>query len=133
MEATKEKPHATKKADRPSSEAQEIPTVELMQARSSGGVSPQMSSASFTTFGLWRGNGLLKINFTNGSINANSRVFAAISEYDTDARANRISGNAQMYILNVTPHNGGVIVLFNVVFNRPLNIRVDLLVDPSAI
>ena len=132
METTVKSPAATKPAH-PSTEKQDTPTVELMPVQSQQGISPQLHPASFTTFGLWRGNGLLRINFTNGGINANSRVFAAISEYNTDARVDRFQGDAQMFILNVTPHNGGVIVLFNVVFNRALNIRIDLLVDPSAI
>lgn len=132
METTKEKSPAAKPTH-PSTEAQETPTVPLMPVQSSQGISPQLHPASFTTFGLWRGNGLLRVNFTSGGINANSRVFASISEYNTDARVDRFQGDAQMYILNVTPHNGGVIVLFNVVFNRALNIRIDLLVDPSAI
>lgn len=96
-------------------------------------VSAQISAATFSTFFTWRGSGSVKLNCGDGRINANSRVFASVSEYNTDPRQNRFVGNASMSVFNVSPYNGGVIVWFTVNWNGPLNIRIDVLVDPSAI
>ena len=90
-----------------------------------------LSAATFSTFFTWRGSGGVKLNCGDGRITANSRVFAALSEYNTDPRQNRFVGNASMSILNVSPYNGGAIVWLNVNWNGPINVRVDLLVDPS--
>lgn len=90
----------------------------------------ELSPGAFSTYYTWRGSGTVNLNCSNASINANSRVFASVSEYNTDPRQNRFMGNAYMLIYNVSPYNGGVIIRLNVGWNNPLNVRVDVLVEP---
>jgi hypothetical protein len=107
--------------------------VEAKRAESSqksGEMKLQLSSGSFSTYYTWRGFGTVKLNCGNSAIRANSRVFASISEYNTDPTQNRFIGDAFMVIYNIAPYNGGVIVRLNVGFSSALNVRVDVLVDP---
>jgi len=99
-------------------------------ANKAAAASPLLSSAAFSTYFTWRGNGSVKLNCGNGSINANSRVFAAVSEYNTDPTLNRFIGSSQFQVFNVSPYNGGVIVWLNINWSSPLNVRLDILVDP---
>lgn len=112
------------------------PAVETVHGKPADHVAPppgaaDISPATFSTYFTWRGNGGKLLNCPDGRITANSRVFASISEYNTDPRQNRFVGNAGMSIFNVSPYNGGVVVWLSVNWSSPLNVRVDLLVDPS--
>ena len=90
-----------------------------------------LGAGSFTTFYTWRGNGVIKaLRFTHGAINANSRVFVSISEFNSDARINRFIGDARMCVANVAPFNGGFFARVEVGWDFPLNARFDVLVDP---
>jgi hypothetical protein len=90
-----------------------------------------LGAGSFTTFYTWRGNGVIKaLRFNHGAVNANSRVFVSISEFDSDARINRFIGDARMCVANVAPFNGGFFARVEVSWNAPLNARFDVLVDP---
>lgn len=86
--------------------------------------------ASFTTTYQWRGNGTVRLNLVNGWIGAGSRVFGAISEYNTAWNVDRFIGNAPMQVLNVAPYNGGAWVEISVNWGGPINVCVSLLVDP---
>ena len=90
----------------------------------------ELSPTSFSTYYTWRGNGTVNLNCGHSGINANSRVVASVSEYNTDPRLNRFVGNAAMLIYNVAPYNGGVVIRVNVAWNSPLNVRVDVFVEP---
>ncbi len=90
----------------------------------------QIETASFTTFFTWRGQGLVKINCGDSRIGSNSRIFASICEYNTEPRLNRFIGAALLLIYNISPYNGGVVIVINVPWDSPLNIRIDILVDP---
>ena len=90
----------------------------------------ELSPGAFSTFFTWRGNGSVRLNCSHPSINANARVVASISEYNTDPRQNRFVGDASMQIYNVAPYNGGVVIRLNVSWNSPLNVRIDVLVEP---
>ncbi|WP_052731096.1 hypothetical protein [Spirosoma radiotolerans] len=92
-----------------------------------------LSPATFSTFFTWRGNGLVNVRALDARITANSRVFVSISEFNSDARQNRFIGNASMSVLNVSPFNGGFWARINVNFSQALNVRLDVLVDPSGI
>lgn len=108
-------------------------TVHAKPAESSqkaGEISPKLSTGSFSTYYTWRGFGVVKLNCGNGSIRSSSRVFASISEYNTDPNINRMVGDAYMMIYNVAPYNGGVVIRLYVGFSSALNVRVDVLVDP---
>jgi hypothetical protein len=97
------------------------------------GVAARLSGASYTGFALWRTNGQVRLQINDPGITADSRVFAAVSEYATDARVNRFIGSAQMSISNIAPANGSVQLWLNVNWGSPLNIRVDYFVDPQQI
>jgi hypothetical protein len=92
--------------------------------------SAELSPGSFSTFYTWRGNGTTRLNCGHAAINANSRVVASISEYNTDPRQNRFIGDAAMLVYNVAPYNGGVVIRLSVGWNSPLNVRVDVFVEP---
>jgi hypothetical protein len=81
-----------------------------------------------TAYCLYRsyGYGVFRCNW--GVINANSRVFAAISEYGTGP-TNRFLGAAHMTVHNIIPHNGYVEVLVDTGWSSPINLRLDLSVD----
>ena len=90
-----------------------------------------LGGGSFTTFFTWRGNGVVKaLRFDHGAINANSRVFVSISEFNSDAMINRFIGDARMCVANVAPFNGGFFARVEVGWDFPLNARFDVLVDP---
>jgi hypothetical protein len=90
-----------------------------------------LGPGSFTTFYTWRGNGTVrKLKFDHSSVNANSRVFISISEFNSDAQINRFIGDARMAVYNVAPFNGGFFAWVEVSFGSALNVRFDILVDP---
>lgn len=86
--------------------------------------------ASFSTTFQWRGNGRSNLNCRHGWINAGSRVFASVSEYNTAWNVDRFVGLAPIAVLNVSPYNGGCVVWLNVSWSGPINVCVSLLVDP---
>ncbi|OYO30118.1 hypothetical protein [Janthinobacterium sp. PC23-8] len=89
-----------------------------------------LSGASFTTYYIWRANGVQpNVNFTQASVNANSRVFVNISEYGANAQE-RFIGAARMAVYNIAPYNGGFRAWVDISWNSPLNIRFDVLIDP---
>ena len=92
-----------------------------------------ISTSTFSTFFTWRGNGIVRFPCFDSRITANSRVFVSISEFNSDARQNRFIGDAYMSVLNVSPFNGGFWIRINVGFSQALNVRLDVLVDPSWI
>lgn len=99
--------------------------------KNSGVSQAALGTGSFTTFWTWRGNGVrTRLNFSHASINANSRVFVSISEFNSDARVNRFIGDARMAVYNVAPYNGGFLAWVEVSFSSALNVRFDVLVDP---
>jgi len=110
----------------------ELPKHEGKDGAQAAGVSPAaLGPGSFTTFWTWRGNGVVRaLQFNHPSINANSRVFVSISEFNSDARINRFIGAARMDVHNVAPFNGGFFAWVEVSWNNPLNARFDVLVDP---
>jgi hypothetical protein len=92
----------------------------------------ELSTSSFTTFYTWRANGVHRnVRFSHPAVNANSRVFLSISEYGSDPRTTRFIGAAKMDVLNVAPFNGGFFAWVEISWGAPLNIRFDVLVDPS--
>ena len=95
------------------------------------GAAGALGAGSFTTFWTWRGNGVhTAVRFNHGAINANSRVFVALSEFNSDAQINRFIGAAKMTVSNIAPFNGGFFAWVEVAWNTPLNVRFDVLVDP---
>lgn len=94
-------------------------------------VHPDLSTSSFTTYYTWRANGVFQnVRFNHPAINANSRVFVSISEFNSDAQVNRFIGSARMDVYNVAPFNGGFFAWVEISWNSPLNARFDVLVDP---
>jgi hypothetical protein len=92
----------------------------------------ELSSVSFTTFYTWRANGVHRnVRFSHPAVKANSRVFLSISEYGNDPKTTRFIGSAKMDVLNVAPFNGGFFAWVEINWGSPLNIRFDVLVDPS--
>jgi hypothetical protein len=90
-----------------------------------------ISGGAFTTFFTWRANGVFKkVRFNHSGINANSRVFVSISEFNSDARINRFIGDARMAVYNVTPFNGGFFAWVEISWGSPLNARFDVFVEP---
>lgn len=90
----------------------------------------ELSPGAFSTFFTYRGYGVVNLNCGNANIHANSRVVAAISEYNTDPQQNRFVGAATMQVYNVAPYNGGVVIRLNIGWNSPLNARIDVMVEP---
>lgn len=99
-------------------------------ALQSGEGKQQLSAGSFTTYFTWRGFGTVKLNCSNAAIRTSSRVFASVTEYNTDPNQNPIMGDAVVTTYNVVPYNGGVIVRLYVGFSTALNIKVSVLIDP---
>jgi len=95
-----------------------------------GDIKPQLSASSFSTYYTWRGSGTVNLNCGHGAIRASSRVFVSLTEYNTDPNINPIMGSAFLWLYNVVPYNGGVVVRFQVGFGSALNIKVSVLVDP---
>jgi hypothetical protein len=92
----------------------------------------ELSAVSFTTFYTWRANGVHRnVRFSHPAVKANSRVFLSISEYGNDPNTTRFIGGAKMEVLNVAPFNGGFFAWVEISWGSPLNIRFDVLVDPS--
>jgi len=101
-------------------------------AQDAGGqeATANLSGASFTTYYIWRANGVhANVNFTQASVRANSRVFLNISEYGANAQ-DRFIGAARMAVYNIAPYDGGFRAWVDISWNSPLNIRFDVLVDP---
>ena len=89
-----------------------------------------LSGASFTTYYIWRANGVHpNVNFTQASVRANSRVFMNISEYGANPQE-RFIGAARMAVYNIAPYDGGFRAWVDISWNSPLNIRFDVFVDP---
>jgi hypothetical protein len=110
----------------------ELPVAEqaTMKGVDKSGVQPLLPAASFSGFCVFRYNGSGRIiNCTSPSIKANSRVFMSISEYST-LPTTRLIGAARMTIHNISPYNGGVKAWTDVEWPFPLNVRIDVLVDP---
>lgn len=92
--------------------------------------SANLSGASFSTYYIWRANGVHpNVNFTQANVNANSRVFVNISEYSANAQ-DRFIGAARMAVYNIAPYNGGFRAWVDISWGNPLNVRFDVLVDP---
>ncbi|WP_312434467.1 hypothetical protein [Janthinobacterium sp.] len=92
--------------------------------------SANLSGASFSTYYIWRANGVHpNVNFTQANVNANSRVFVNISEYSANAQ-DRFIGSARMAVYNIAPYNGGFRAWVDISWGSPLNVRFDVLVDP---
>jgi hypothetical protein len=90
-----------------------------------------LGTGSFTTYWTLRANGAFKaVPFYHSAINANSRVFVSISEFNSNAQLNRQTSEARMAIYNVTPFNGGFFAWVEISWSYPLNARIDVLVDP---
>ena len=85
---------------------------------------------AFTTFFTKRYNGPAVGTAHHAAVNANSRVFVSISEYGADPVADRFIGSARMAVYNIAPFNGGFKVWTDVSWSSPLNVRIDVLVDP---
>lgn len=98
--------------------------------QTSGDVKLQLAAGSFSTYYTWRGFGTVNLNCGHGAIRASSRVFVSLTEYNTDPNINPIMGNAVLWLYNVVPYNGGVVVRFQIGFSTALNIKVSVLVDP---
>jgi hypothetical protein len=100
-------------------------------ADGAGGAARALGAGSFTTFYTWRANGVhTAVRFDHAGINANSRVFVALSEFNSDAQINRFIGAAKMTVSNIAPFNGGFFAWVEISWNTALNVRFDVLVDP---
>lgn len=123
-------------SDNPPSSAAERPAELTAQAipvtvSTKAGPHSAIEGNSFTAYCLYRFNGTgVLLNCGDSRINANSRVFLAMSEYNTDPTNTRFIGAARMTIHNISPHTNGVSAWVDVEWGNPLNIRLDLLVDP---
>ena len=90
-----------------------------------------LGAGSFTTYWTWRANGVFHpVTFYHSAINANSRVFVSISEFNSDAAINRFIGLARMAVYNVAPFNGGFNAWVEISWGNPINARFDVLIDP---
>ena len=89
---------STEKINAGSNLPQEVITVKLAEDHKKETGAPGLGAGSWSTWALWRGNGAVNLNISSGSIHANARVFASISEYNTDPNVNRFSGNAYLFI-----------------------------------
>ena len=106
------------------------PGTEQGQNLSKDGVLPALGLGSYSTYFTLRSDGYLVIWCPDSRINSNSRVFVAASEY-SDLPWNRFIGSAHFELQNIQPTNGGVNVLLNTNWTAfPINIRLDVLVDP---
>jgi hypothetical protein len=91
-----------------------------------------LSAGSYSAYCIYNYSGShVLATCWDSRINSNSRVFASLSEYDyRGAYGGRFMGSARMTVHNVVPFNGGVTVWTDVEWGSPLNVRMDLLVDP---
>jgi hypothetical protein len=86
---------------------------------------------ALTRIHLARGvRGTFIANFGDPAINVNSRVFISICEYGHDALTTRFIGDARMAVYNIAPYNGGFRCWVEISWDRPLNVRFDVLIDP---
>ena len=89
-----------------------------------------LGSGSFSTYCTYSCGWLRCFHCWDSRIDSNARVFAAVSEY-TSLPNQRFLGAAHMTIHNIIPYNGYVEVLIDTGWTAyPINIRLDLLVDP---
>jgi hypothetical protein len=106
------------------------PAVEQEPDLSKDGIQPALGSGAYTTYFTLHNDGYLYIWCPDSRINSNSRVFVAASEY-SDLPTHRFLGSAHFDLQNIVPANGGVSVLLNTNWTSfPINIRLDVLVDP---
>ena len=89
----------------------------------SAGISPGIVAGYCSYRGVLSGTWTCYSN----AINANSSVFAAVSEYRGNPD-DRFIGSAVMTVHNIAPFNGGVQVVVTTGWGNPLNVRMDLLV-----
>jgi hypothetical protein len=96
------------------------------------GAHPQLSGASFSGYCIYNYAGSnVVVRCWDWRINSNSRVFATLSEYNyLGPESGRFIGAAGMTVHNIVPFNGGVDVWTDVEWGSPLNVRMDVLVDP---
>lgn len=107
-----------------------LPVKQVTPIGSEREVLRPLGSGAFTAYCLYHTDGYGAFWCWDPSINANSRVFAAISEYSTTPDT-RFLGAAHMTIHNIIPFNGGVEVLIDTGWSAfPINLRLDLFVDP---
>jgi hypothetical protein len=98
--------------------------------QSSAAVSPSLSFGSFTKSCVYKTLGAGAYRCFDSRITLDARVFAAVSEYSTDP-TQRFLGAAWMTVHNVIPQNGYVDVVFDTGWTAwPINVRLDLLIDP---
>jgi len=104
---------------------------QVASSEQDSGAQPDMPAASFTAYCLYRYTGVHVIaRCWDRRITANARVFAALGEYGANGPAARIMGAARMTVHNIVPFAGGVDVWTDVEWGAPLNVRLDLMVDP---
>jgi hypothetical protein len=106
-------------------------SLPVTQAKPSGeGIQSALGWGSYSTYFTLRSYGYLLIWCPDSRINSNSRVFVSASEY-SDIPSHRFVGAAHFVLQNIQPANGGVVVLLNTNWTAfPINIRLDVLVDP---
>ncbi len=110
---------------------QSLPATLTAQSAQGGLVQPQLSAGSYSTYCLYRFSGSHVIVRCNDSrINANSRAFIALSEYSSNGPTDRFIGAARMTVHNIRPFNGGLEAWVDVEWGSPLNVRMDILIDP---
>lgn len=113
---------------RPSGPA--VTTNAVLPIATSKDTVPPLGSGAFSAYCLYRSWYAGSFYCWDARINANSRVFIAVSEYNTGP-TDRFLGAAIMTVHNVVPHNGYVQVYLDTGWTSfPINIRMDLLVDP---
>jgi len=104
--------------------------IHLMSSSESNLHTP-LTANSFSAYCMYQYSGAgNRIRCLDAGINENSRVFAQLSEYAGDPQKSRFVGDARLTVHNVVPFNGGVEVWTDVEWPRPLNVRLDILVDP---
>lgn len=96
------------------------------------GAGAELPAGSYSTYCIYNYSGSHRlVTCYDWRINSNSRVFASLSEYAyTGPNGGRFMGGARMTVHNIVPFNGGVTVWTDVEWGSPLNVRLDLLIDP---
>lgn len=89
-----------------------------------------LGSGSFSSYCTYHTYNQQDLVCWDSRIDSNARVFAAASEYSSLPNQ-RFLGSAHMTVHNIIPHDGYVEVLVDTGWPYyPINVRVDLLVDP---
>jgi hypothetical protein len=106
-------------------------TVQPITPTGSGKDVPlNLGSGSFSSYCTYQTYNQQDLVCRDSRIDSNARVFAAASEYSSLPNQ-RFLGSAHMTVHNVIPHDGYVEVLVDTGWPYyPINIRLDLLVDP---